>query len=160
MTQDAPPIGKTSRPEGLRVTGRGPYANGVWPQGDGVSWAAAIGDTPDRAVSVLADEESAVTRHGHADGAGPNRGVIHDETGHEVLIFAGRNAVLQVYADHFVAGPFRAVPRPVLGRERIPTVFRGELVAIVAPSASRKLASRSRAENSMLIVWRLVGVAQ
>src|SRR5262249_22258207 len=122
---------------GLASNGEGALRKRLWPQGDGVSWAAAIGDTPDRAVSVLADEESAVTRHGHADGAGPNRGVIHDETGHEVLIFAGRNAVLQVYADHFVAGPFRAVPRPVLGRERIPTVFRGELVAIVDDHSHR-----------------------
>src|SRR5262249_42584278 len=102
-----------------------------------VLWAAAIGDTPHRAVSVLADEESAVMRYRHADGARPNGGVVHDEAGHEVLVFAGRNAVLQVYADHFVAGPFRAVPRPVLGRERIPTVFRGELVAIVENHSHR-----------------------
>src|SRR6478672_1534950 len=96
-----------------------------------VLWAAAIGDSPHRAVSVLADEESAVMRHRHADGARPNRGVVHDEAGHEVLIFAGRHPVLQACADHLVAGPFLPVPRAVLGRKRIPAVLRGKLVAIV-----------------------------
>jgi D-arabinose 1-dehydrogenase-like Zn-dependent alcohol dehydrogenase len=83
-----------------------------------------------RRPELIADEESAVTRHGYADGARPNRGVIHDEAGHEVLIFASRNPVLQAHADHFVTGPFRAVPRAMLDRKRIPAVFRGELVAI------------------------------
>src|SRR5215831_10448659 len=100
-------------------------------------WAAAIGDSPHRAVSVLADEESAVMRHRHADGAGPNGGVVHDETGHEVLIFAGRHPVLQARADHLVAGPFSSVPRAVLVRNRIPAIFRGELVAIVDDHSHR-----------------------
>ena len=38
-------------------------------QHERVLWAAAIGDSPHRAVSVLADEESAVMRYRHADGA-------------------------------------------------------------------------------------------
>jgi hypothetical protein len=38
-------------------------------------------------------------RHRHADGARPNRGVVHDEAGHEVLIFAGRHPVLQGRAE-------------------------------------------------------------
>src|SRR6266480_2680205 len=82
-----------------------------------VLWAATIGDTPDRAVSVLADEKSAIVRHRHADGARPNRGVVHDEAGHKVLIFAGRNPILQAHSDHFIAGSLRAVPRAVLGRK-------------------------------------------
>jgi hypothetical protein len=57
-------------------------------------WAAAIRDTPDRAVSVLADEKSAVMRHRYADGACPHRGLVHDEPGHEVLIFAGWHPIL------------------------------------------------------------------
>jgi hypothetical protein len=61
-------------------------------------------------------------RHRHADGARPNGGVVHDETGHEVLIFAGRYPILQAHPDHFVAGPFGAVPRAVLGCKRIPAV--------------------------------------
>ena len=42
-------------------------------------------------------------RHRHADGARPNRGVVHNEAGHEVLIFAGRHPVLQARADHHTA---------------------------------------------------------
>ena len=37
----------------------------------------------------------AVMRHRYADRARPHRGVVHDKPGHEVLIFAGRNPVLQ-----------------------------------------------------------------
>jgi hypothetical protein len=37
-------------------------------------------------------------RHRHTDRARPNRGVVHDEAGHEVLIFAGRYPVLQARA--------------------------------------------------------------
>jgi len=68
-------------------------------------------------------------RYRHADWARPNRGVVHDEAGHEVLIFAGRYPILQARADHLVAGPFPPVPRAVLGRKYIPALFRGELVA-------------------------------
>src|SRR5262245_61100492 len=55
------------------------------------------------------NEESAVMRHRHADGAGPNRGVGHDETRHEVLIFASRYPVLQGGRGPLVTGAFRAV---------------------------------------------------
>jgi hypothetical protein len=34
-------------------------------------------------------------RHRHADGARPNRGVVHNEAGHEVFIFAGRYPVFR-----------------------------------------------------------------
>src|SRR5215471_8638351 len=106
-------------------------------QHERVLWAAAIGDPPHRAVSVLADEESTVMRHRHTDGARPNRGVVHDEAGHEVLVLAGRYPILQARADHLVASPFPPVPRAVLGRECIPAVFRGELVTIVENHSHR-----------------------
>jgi hypothetical protein len=41
-------------------------------QHEHVLWATSIGHSPDRAVSVLADEKGAVTRHGHPDGTRPN----------------------------------------------------------------------------------------
>ena len=63
-------------------------------------------------------------RHRHTDGTRPNGGVIHDEARHEVLIFAGRYTIFQARPDHFVAGSFRAVARAVLGRKRVPDIFR------------------------------------
>src|SRR5262252_8838229 len=65
------------------------------------------------------------------DRARPNGRVVHHKSRHEVLVFAGRNPVLQEHADHLVAGALRAVPRAVLGRKRIAAVFRGELVIVV-----------------------------
>jgi hypothetical protein len=76
-------------------------------------------------------------RHGDAYGAPPNGGVVHDEAGHEVLIFAARHPVLQAHADHFIAGALRTVSRAVLGCTRIPAVVRGKLVAIVDDHAHR-----------------------
>src|SRR5262249_43248458 len=90
---------RTPRPKRLQQF---QWANDIDPQHERVLWAAAIGDSPDRAVSVFAEEESAVVRHRHTDGARPNREVVHDEAGHEVLIFAGRYPVLQARADHLV----------------------------------------------------------
>jgi hypothetical protein len=62
-------------------------------------WPATIGDAPYGAVSVFADEKSAVMRHRHADRARPNRGIINDEAGHEVFIFAGRHPIPQARSD-------------------------------------------------------------
>jgi hypothetical protein len=90
-----------------------------------VLWTAAIGNTPDGTVSVLADEESAVMRHRYADRARPHRGIVDDKSGHEVFIFASRHPVLQPPADHFIASALRAIPRAVLGRKHISAVFRG-----------------------------------
>ena len=50
------------------------------PSANAVLWAATIGDTPDRAVSVLTDEESAVMRHCYADRTRPDRGVVRHES--------------------------------------------------------------------------------
>src|SRR5262249_30206713 len=83
---------------------------------------ATIGHAPDRAISVLADEERAVMRDRDPDRARPNGRVVHHKARHEVLVFAGRNPVLQEHADHLVAGALRAIPRAVLGRKRIATV--------------------------------------
>jgi hypothetical protein len=77
----------------------------------------------------LGDEEGAVMRHRYADGGRPNRGVVHNEASHEVLIFAGRHTVLEERADHLVAGPFLPVPRAVVQTRRR-DILR-ELVAIV-----------------------------
>ena len=59
-------------------------------------------------------------RYRYADRARPNRGGVHDESGHEVLIFPGRHTVLQERADHLVAGPFLPVPGAVQSRKDIP----------------------------------------
>src|SRR5438132_823728 len=63
------------------------------------------------------------------DRSSPHRVVVDDEAGDEILIVARRYAVAQLDADHLVAGALRAVPRTVLGRERVATIFRGKLRA-------------------------------
>src|SRR5258706_2937206 len=116
-----------------RVAGSSPaMAARTW-----VVRAAAMGDGPGRAVAVLADEERAVVRDRDPDGTRPDGVVVHDKAGHEILVLAARNAIFKAHTDHLVAGALRAVPRAVLGRKRIATVFRGELVAIVKDHSHR-----------------------
>src|SRR5215472_19037698 len=80
---------------------------------------AAPGDAPDRAAAVLAYQQRAVVRDRHADRAAPDRGVVDHEAGQEILVFAGRHAVLEMDTDQLVSGPLRPVPRAMLGDERI-----------------------------------------
>src|SRR5579863_8442546 len=61
-------------------------------------------DAPDRAVAVFRDQQRSVARNGHADRASPHFGIIDDKAGHEVLILAGRLAILHANADQLVAG--------------------------------------------------------
>jgi hypothetical protein len=124
-------------------------------------------------------------RNCYADGTRPNSAIVHDEAGHEVLIFAGRHPVLQACADHLVAGPFPSVPgvfvsvgsasndgegmgkrdattiAAVLGRKHIPAVFRGELVAIVDDHSHRgrmRLDQHTRNEVGDEIVAEIVAL--
>ena len=79
----------------------------------------------------------AVLGDGHADRPAPDVAVGGDEADEEVLVLAGRLAVLQRDADHLVAGPPGAVPRAVLGGEDVALVLGGELVAGVEGHVER-----------------------
>ena len=70
-------------------------------------------------------------RHGPADRARPNRGIVYDEAGQEVLIFSGRHSLVQARSDQLIARALAPVPRAVLGRKDIPAVFRGKLAALI-----------------------------
>src|SRR5581483_8893525 len=82
-----------------------------------------VGDAPDGAAAVFADEERAVLRHRDAHRPAPDRFVRDDEAGHEVLVFAGRLAVLEANPDDLVAGALAAVPGAVHGDEGIALVL-------------------------------------
>src|ERR1700747_3919747 len=73
-------------------------------------------DNPYRPVGVLAHQQRAVMGHGDADRAAPHRALVDDEPGEEILVLAGRHAVLGLDPDDLIAGALRAVPRAVLGR--------------------------------------------
>src|SRR5271155_2888057 len=71
---------------------------------------AGIGDAPDGAARILGDQNLAVLVYGDADRATPDFGIVDPKSGGEIVVFAGRHAVLHDHADDFVAGAFRAVP--------------------------------------------------
>ena len=48
-------------------------------------------------------------------------------------------ALLERYPDHFVTGPHRLVPRPVLRRENVATIFGGELSSFVERHLERRV---------------------
>src|SRR6185437_10080253 len=89
--------------------------------------------------------------------------VIDDKAGDEVLIFAGRDAILQANADHLVAGPFRAVPRAMLGGKRIAAIFRREVAAVVEsePQRSRMRLQQHVGDGDLVLqVGALAGMSR
>ena len=58
--------------------------------------------------------------------------IVDDKTGHEILIFAaGMSSLMQRYADQLVAHANGPVPGAMLGRKKVPLIFRWELFAII-----------------------------
>jgi hypothetical protein len=56
---------------------------------------SAIGDPPDRAVGVIRHQKRAVFGDSNAYRAPPDVRIVNDEAGHEVLVLAAGDAVLQ-----------------------------------------------------------------
>src|SRR6516165_6452859 len=86
------------------------------------SLPAPIGNSPDRAVAVLADEQRAVARDRDADRPSPHRAIVDHEAGDKILVLAGGHAIAQPHADHLVAGALRSVPGTMIGGERVAPV--------------------------------------
>src|SRR5271165_2014600 len=97
----------------------------MWPS------PAVVGDAPDRAAAVFADEERAVPSNGDAHRAGPDISVADHEAGQEILVFAGRLAVVQQSTDYLVPSPLGAVPGAVKGGEDVAAVVGRKLRALV-----------------------------
>src|SRR5579875_865218 len=87
----------------------------------------AIGNAPDRARAVVADQQGAVMRDRDRHRPSPHLAPGRDETGHEVLRIAPGNAPENRYEDDLVAGKLTAIPRAVLAHERTLAVRGGEL---------------------------------
>ena len=54
-----------------------------------------VGNSPDRAAAVLADQQRTVLSDRDTNGPSPNLLIGYDETRHEVLVLAGWLAVLE-----------------------------------------------------------------
>ena len=69
-------------------------------------------NSPDGAVAVFADEESAVFGHGDSDRATPDFALGRDETGHEIFVLAARFAggMIERHAHDFVTGALHTIP--------------------------------------------------
>ena len=78
--------------------------------GDGAVSLFLIGDPPDGIVSVLANEECAVFRHGKSHGTTPNISLRSNESGQEILVSASRFAAIKRDAHHLVPRSFGPVP--------------------------------------------------
>ena len=78
--------------------------------GDGAVSLFLIGDPPDGIVSILANEESAVFRHGKSHGTTPNVSLRSNESGQEILVSTSRFAMIERDAHHLVTRSFGSVP--------------------------------------------------
>ena len=69
-----------------------------------LSTQTTIRDAPNRAITVLADQEGAVLPNGDADRTRPDGTVVNYEPGQKILVFPGRLTIIQQDADNLVAG--------------------------------------------------------
>ena len=70
-------------------------------------------------------------RDRHSNGPSPDVGIIDDEAGEKILVFAGRRSVFQANSDDFIARASGSIPRSMFGRESITAIFRWKHFAIV-----------------------------
>ncbi|CDX27565.1 hypothetical protein MPL3356_70065 [Mesorhizobium plurifarium] len=98
----------------------------------------AICHAPYCAVAVLGQDQRAVLGHGDADRPAPDLVVRHDEAGGEILIFAGRLAVLEFQPHHLVAGADIAVPRTVQRDEGVALIISRKIAAFVEGDVERR----------------------
>src|SRR5262249_20131526 len=73
----------------------------------------------------------------NTDGPAPGQAVVDDEAGYEILVFAGRHAVLHEAADDLVAGSDRAIPGAVLGGKDTALVLSRKLIARIERHSKR-----------------------
>src|ERR1700733_7797695 len=78
-----------------------------------------IGNPPYGIAGIFGNQQCPVLVDRDANRAAPDLRIIDHEAGGEILVFAGRRAVLHRYTDDLVAGAFGAIPRAVLGGENI-----------------------------------------
>src|SRR5580704_11636771 len=97
-----------------------------------------VGNPPYGTAGIFRNQERPVLVDGDADRAAPDLRIVDDEAGGEILIFAGRRAVLHQDTDDLVAGAFGAIPRAVLGSENVAAVFGRELRGVIKRHAERR----------------------
>src|SRR4029077_8877771 len=89
---------------------------------------------------VVGNEERAVERDGDADRAAPNVTVVHDESSHEIFVFAGGvTGLVQGHANEFVSDADGFVPGSVLRGENIAAVLVWKVFAIVESHLQRSV---------------------
>src|ERR1700730_1579296 len=122
---------------------RGPE-KGAWVQFRSPKWRNSrqarlfsVCNPPDRAVSVFRHKERAVMRDRHSNGSSPHVGIIDDEAGEKILVFAGRRSIFQRNSDDFIAGSFGSVPRSMFCCESITRKFGRKHFAVVKRQAQR-----------------------
>ena len=88
-------------------------------------------DPEDRAVGIVTDKQTAISRDRDAGRPAPYRIFIQHEPGHKIFIDAGRLAAFHTGADHFVSRPPYPIPRPVERGESIASVLRRKRIPVV-----------------------------
>src|SRR5258708_28165436 len=92
---------------------------------------ALVCDAIDHAVSIVAEQQRAILRERHIDRATPDVFLSGGKADDEVLVFAGRFAILEGETDDLVAGAKRAIPRSMQSDEGVAVPWRGELAALI-----------------------------
>src|SRR5213595_599286 len=92
-----------------------------------------VAHSPDRAVTILAEEETAILGHRDPDRASPYAPVRRNKTGDEVFEFTERLAagMIERHTHDFVTCALCPVPRTMERGENVASVFSWKLIADV-----------------------------
>src|SRR5437763_263834 len=101
--------------------------------------SSSVRHSPYFSGAVVGDQQRAVAEHEEAGGAAPDASarLIRHPADDEIVVAAGRMAVLEWNTNDFVAGAARAVPRAVQSDEGAAAIFRREHRAVVEGDADR-----------------------
>ena len=91
-----------------------------------VDRSARVGNTVDQIGSIVAHQHGPIGQNHGRDRASPRIAVIDNETGEEVVVFAGRHAVVHAHAHKLVASAETPVPRPMKRGDPVADIFLGE----------------------------------
>ena len=101
---------------------------------------SCVTDSPDGFRAVIGDKQRAILGNSDAHRASPNVAIVHDESRHEIFVFASCvTSLMQGHANDLIAHADRAIPRAMFGSEDVALVFRRELLAIIESQFERSI---------------------
>jgi hypothetical protein len=88
-----------------------------------------VADEPDGVRTIIRYQQRSVLSLRDTNGPSPDVSVVDHKSCHKVFVLTvGPACVVQGYANHFISGAHRSIPRTVLGCENVSLIFGRKLL--------------------------------